>query len=222
MDSATKKLCLDLEKHLQKHKIPLFKKQHRDGKKKAKFSLRGSFKVGNGSCNPGHMKYVNKKPYFKKHTFKKVGVFTKPPDVQLAHKKITQIKYIAYKLAREIIQKVDPDYAQGEYEVNFSCMDRPTHYVKRHVDDQDISHQYALGLGEYKGAELRVWNKTQSNFQDFDYRHKMLQMDGRNYHELVSNKFEGERFTVIWYKTYDHRKTQADPILDTPEVVWSF
>ena len=101
-------------------------------------------------------------------------------------------------------------------------MDRHTHYVKKHVDDQDISHQYALGLGDYAGAELRVWNKTQSNFQDFDYRHKVLKMDGRNYHELVSKKFEGERFTVIWYKHYDHRMNQADPIFDTPKVVWSF
>ena len=225
MHSVTKmkkKLCRRLERHLKKHKKTLFTKQHRD-KNKLKLSLRGSFKVGNASCQPGHIQFVNKIPYFIKHNFKNTGVWIKPVKVQRADdRKFTKEMHTAYKLALKIMKLVDPDYVKGEHVVNFSFMNRRKHYVKKHVDDMDISHQYALGLGEYEGAELRVWNKDQSNFQDFDYRHKMLKMDGRNYHELITNNFEGERFTVIWYKHYDHRMTQADPILDTPEVVWSF
>jgi hypothetical protein len=45
------------------------------------------------------------------------------------------------------ISLVDPDFADGEFVVNYSCMTKPEQYVKKHVDSDDISHQYALALG---------------------------------------------------------------------------
>jgi hypothetical protein len=215
----TAKLCRMLEEHLAANAEHLFAVQHRDGNHKRQFSLKGSFKVGTASTNGKWKWNVGKHPYFKRHNFKNTVVWVKPPLVQLKDGKICKAKFQAWLLASMIIERVDPNYAAGEYEVNFSMMNSAQHYVKKHIDGDDISHQYALGLGQYSGAMLRVWSKDQSAYQDFDYRHKILKLDGRNYHELVTNNFQGERFTVIWYKVYDHRMTQPDPICDAPAIV---
>lgn len=222
MDTALTKLCQLLEKHLTAHKDTLFASQHRDGKRKRQFNVRGSFKVGLASINPGHKQFIGKKPYFIQHNMKDTGVWTAPPAIQYDMGKICYNKALAWLFAAHIIECVDPHYEAGEYEVNFSMMDSSKHYVRKHIDGDDISYQYALGLGKYKGAMLRVWSSDQATYQDFDYHHKILKLDGRNYHELVTHNFQGERFTVIWYKTYDHRMSQPDPIYDTPTIVFDF
>ena len=45
---------------VQANKIELFRLQHRDGKKKRIFSPSGSFKIGVGSTQPGHLKLAIK------------------------------------------------------------------------------------------------------------------------------------------------------------------
>ena len=35
---------------------------------------------------------------------------------------------------------IDPDYVEGEYVVNYSCMTDPNHYVRKHTDSDDISY----------------------------------------------------------------------------------
>jgi hypothetical protein len=95
-------------------------------------------------------------------------------------------------------------------------MTQPEHFVKRHVDSDDISHQYSMALGEYSGAYLRCYDEEDNALGDFDYQYEVCKMDGRLPHELISDDFEGERFCVVWFKTYDHRKTEPDPICREP------
>ena len=112
---------------------------------------------------------------------------------------------------------IDPDFAEGEYVVNYSCMTKPEQYVKKHVDGEDISHQYALALGNYSGAYLRCYDEKENVLGDFDYNRKVCKMDGRLPHELIQDDFQGKRFCVIWFKLYDHRKAEPDPICRTPQ-----
>ena len=114
---------------------------------------------------------------------------------------------------------IDSDFAAGEYVVNYSCMTKPEQYVKKHVDSEDISHQYAMTLGSYKGAALRMYDDNDNILGDFDYYKKVCKMDGRLPHEVITNDFQGTRFTLVWFKTYDHRKTEPDPICNTPHYV---
>ena len=216
------RLCQSLQSYLETHKGMLFATQHRDKKLKRQFCLKGSFKVGTGSSQVGNKQHIGKKPGFKRHNFKNTAVYVTSVENQYHARKINEQQLMAYRMASRIIESVDPDFAGGEYEVNFSLMDSGKHYVKKHKDLKDITHQYALGLGQYSGAKLRVWSHGESIIQDFDYRHKILKLDGRNSHELITTGFQGERFTVIWYKGYDHRMAQVDPICDTPEIVFDF
>jgi hypothetical protein len=121
-----------------------------------------------------------------------------------------------WDLSKQLITLIDPDFATGEFVVNYSCMNKPEQYVKKHVDSDDVSHQYAMALGNYKNAALRLYDADDNVIGDFDYHKKVCKMDGRLPHELVSDGFEGERFCIIWFKSYDHRQTKADPIFATP------
>jgi hypothetical protein len=183
-------------------------KQYRDKTKKLRFNLEWAFLLGEGTTSA-----LGAKSFETPHNFKPGrGVCV----TKVESRKLPQWKKELWDLSKQLITLIDPDFAAGEYIVNYSCMNKPEQYVKKHVDADDISHQYALALGDYKNAALRLYNENDRVIGDFDYHRKVCKMDGRLPHELISDGFEGQRFCVIWFKSYDHRKTEADPIFDTP------
>ena len=101
--------------------------------------------------------------------------------------------------------------------VNFSCMTNPSqHYVKKQVDDQDITFQYGLALGDFTGGELMCWAEDGST-QTLDYTRKVLKMDGRLPHEVC--EFSGERYCVIFYKLFDRTMHAKAPIFPKAQFV---
>ena len=54
-----------------------------------------------------------------------------------------------------------------------------------------IAMQYALTLGDYVGATLRMYDGEGHVIRDFDYHNKMCKMDGRLPHEVVQDNFTG-------------------------------
>ena len=128
----------------------------------------------------------------------------------------------AYRLAASVIELLDPEFAEGEYLVNFSHMNSADHYVKKHVDKDDITHQYLLGFGDYTGdVTLSVYDANEQFNQSFDCKNRILKVDGRLPHGVSKTpQFAGNRFAVIWYKSYDHRITQPTPVLESPVFVY--
>lgn len=207
--------------HLEQNRASLFVTQHRSTNS---FALAGSFKVGTGSTNPGFMKHLRDGlPGFVAKQCKNGGTtahYVTPVEVQLAQSKISRAQWIAYQLASQIIQKVDPDYAAGEYNVQFALMNASSHFVKKHRDSADVDYQYALALGSFSGAILRAYNEKETAHLDFDYRNRILRMDGRLAHEVLLDHFDGDRYTVIWYKNFDQRyPVGGKPLLHTPSLV---
>ena len=45
-----------------------------------------------------------------------------------------------------------------DYFVQFSCMNKDS-YVKKHCDQNDVSSQFVVSFGNYKGGELVVYNE---------------------------------------------------------------
>ena len=210
--SALKGYVMDNKEHL-------FEKQHRDGKQKRKFSLKGSFKVGRGSTQVGNIQWIGKKSHFRKHNFKDTAVNLQPVREQ----KIKPLQTGAYMKAKKVIELLDPEFATGEYLVNFSHMNSPNHYVKKHIDGDDITYQYLFSFGDYKGAvKLFVYDQNGSFTQSFNCKDKILKVDGRLPHRVRKTPdFEGNRFAVIWYKSYDGRISEPTPILAHPHFVYS-
>ena len=198
-----KTLMWEIETILEKVKL---KKQYRDQKRK-KFDLEWSFLLGH-TCNA-----LGATSFEAPHNFKQGrGVNLTPVE----DRNLPKWKKQLWALSKELITMVDEDFAAGEYVVNYACMTQPEHFVKKHVDSHDISHQYAMALGDYSGAYLRCYDEEDNVLGDFDYQYEVCKMDGRLPHELISDDFEGERFCVIWFKSYDHRKTEADTICREP------
>ena len=204
-----------LQRYLSLHRKKLFKNaQHRDAASKKTFSLVSSFKIGVGSTQPGHIAFVRRgMKGFVKHPTKEIGVRITPVAEQ---KELSVEQKELYRLAADLLAEIDADYARGEFLVQFAYMNDPSHYVRIHKDHGDISYQYALSLENYTGAKLRVYTCDERDFVEFNHLNRIVKFDGRCAHEVVTKDFDGERFTVIYYKNYDSRLVHPDPIFDTP------
>lgn len=210
------RLCIELEEHLDAKKEIL----DRAANYRPTFHLRWAFKVGEVTVDPGSKQYIGKLEGFTMHTFKNEGVCIKSVEERLSEfcgsdDELYDAIIKAYHLAAQIFSLVDPEYTEGYYTINFSCMDEQGHCVGKHKDKKDITFQYLLGLGKYSGAWIRTCGK------DINYRHRIIKMDGRLDHEVVMEEFEGIRFAVIAYKGYDERIKAPSPILEQPEIVFS-
>ena len=224
-----------LHQYLVSKKSILFDEQHRKSPKLA-FN---SFAVGTGIVQPGFKQHVGKRPGFIMHNFKETGVQTISVEEQLSKKHkaktmdkalrdaaLRDAKLTAYRFAHDILQAVDPWFAAGEYAVQFALMTAGGH-VKWHTDRDDITYQVALSVGNFKGAYLRAYtrkhkeqDKDSQPYIDIDYKDKIVKFDARLPHEVVLKNFEGERFTIIFYKGYDRRMTRPEPILPEPVFVY--
>jgi len=183
-------------------------KQYRDKTKKIRFNLNWSFMLGNttGALGGGGMQTPHNMP----HKKGKGVCVSKVED-----RKLPKWKQALWAVSKELISIIDKDFSEGEYVVNYAKM-TPGTYVKKHVDAEDISFQYAMALGDFKGAPLRCYDSNDQIIGDFYNRNKVLKVDGRLPHEVIMDDFQGTRYVVIWFKLYDYRKLVEDPILTTP------
>ena len=154
---------------------------------------------------------------------KHLGVFM-PTDLASS---LTKPRRLLYLRARTLIHILDPQFAANDdWVVQFSLMtDSNTHYVRQHVDDMDITFQYALQLGSpMEGGLLRTWS-SKNSFTDTNYWHKIIRFDGRLPHEVVG-AFQGHRANIIFYKVYDrnmpapaNRLPRVQTILDLRSIL---
>jgi len=187
-------------------------KQYRDKTRKLRFNLEWAFLLGHTTGALGSGGFHTPHNISSK---KGKGVCVTPVE----DRKLPKWKQRLWRLSNELISMVDKDFAEGEYVVNYSKMTTGDHYVRKHVDKDDVSFQYALALGDYTGAALRCYDKNDNVIGDYDYHNKILKMDGRLPHEVILDDFQGNRYCVIWFKSYDHRKPEVDPIYNTPHYV---
>ena len=124
-----------------------------------------------------------------------------------------------YALADEIISVADPEFAKGDYIVHFSGIDSSEHYAKTHVDGDDFTYQLAVQFGNFKGCTMRLYDDKGMAIGEFDHSYSVLKFDGRLPHEVVMNNFEGERFTVIFFKSGDRRMSGPAPIFTEPHIL---
>ena len=118
---------------------------------------------------------------------------------------LSQWKIKLYQLASSLVEMVNKTWAgkHGDYCVQFSCMDEFS-YVKKHVDKNDISSQFVVTLGNYKGGELRVYNEINDVYIPLITNRIFVQFDGRKEHYITAVT-EGNRYSIVFYKSYDRR-----------------
>ena len=108
-------------------------------------------------------------------------------------------------MACTLLKMFDKTWAgsNDDFVVQFSCMDNKSH-IENHKDKDDVSSQFAISLGEYKGGELMVYNENMNNYTPIINKRKMVQFDGRKDH-FVTKVTEGERYFIVFFKSYDIR-----------------
>lgn len=143
------------------------------------------------------------------------GMCTTPVYEQ---QKPTWMKALA-SLAHDIVYAADKSFAEGDYIAHFSSMNSPLQYGKKHTDHDDYTYQLAVQFGDFKGCKLRLYDQNDNVIGDFDHSYRVLKFDGRLPHEVVMNNFEGERFTVIFFKSGDRKMSGPAPIFTTPHFV---
>lgn len=71
--------------------------------------------------------------------------------------------------------------------------------AQKHKDGGNVGRSVIVGIGNYKGGELRVWDSTGTEALDYDLSDQPLFFNGAlRFHE--TQPFEGERWTIIYYK----------------------
>ena len=66
-------------------------------------------------------------------------------------------------MACTLLKMFDKPWAgsNDDFVVQFSCMDIESR-VENHTDKDDVSSQFVISLGEYKGGELMVYNENRN------------------------------------------------------------
>ena len=72
------------------------------------------------------------------------------------------------------------------------------HRSSKHTDSKNTGISYIIGLGDYTGGELIVYDKDGKNPVKKDIRNKFYKFDGSKFpHETAP--FKGERYSLVFY-----------------------
>lgn len=74
------------------------------------------------------------------------------------------------------------------------------HRAARHTDARNTGVSYIVGLGDYTGGELLIFDENENNPVKHDIKNKFNTFNGSIYaHETAP--FKGERYTLVFYST---------------------
>ena len=101
------------------------------------------------------------------------------------------------KLLREtkkLMRLKDPKFKFTSVQYN------KNHRAAKHRDAKNTGVSYIVGLGDYKGGELIIYDENDKNPVKHDIQNKFNTFNGSIYpHETAP--FKGERYTLVFYST---------------------
>ena len=95
-----------------------------------------------------------------------------------------------------------PDFFFTSVQIN------KNHRCCKHIDSYNVGVSYIIGLGDYTGGELRIYNKDDS-YEDIDIKNRWYCFNGsKKYHETLP--FTGERYSLVYYKIFNEGDVKMD------------
>ena len=97
-----------------------------------------------------------------------------------------------YNNTRLLLKLHDPNfkYTTIQYNKNHRCA--------KHKDGRNVGESYIIGLGDYTGGELMVWDENDKNPKKHNIRNKFYKFNGSDhFHE--TQPFKGERYTMVYF-----------------------
>ena len=99
-----------------------------------------------------------------------------------------------FRETKKLMRLKDPSFKFTSIQYN------KNHRAARHRDAKNTGISYIVGLGDYTGGELTIFDENEKNPVKHDLRNKFYTFDGSKYpHETC--KFKGERYTLVFYST---------------------
>ena len=97
-----------------------------------------------------------------------------------------------YELAKKVMKKFKPNFKFTSIQFN------KNHKSAKHKDAKNATDSYIIGLGDYTGGELRIWDEDNKTYKDFNIKNRWLRFNGaKHYHQTLP--FKGERYTLVYY-----------------------
>jgi hypothetical protein len=80
--------------------------------------------------------------------------------------------------------------------------------ANKHKDSKNIGQSVIIGIGDYTGGDVRVWDKDDKNPISFNIKLRPTMFNGGLlYHQTAP--FKGERYTMIFYKQHPTGKVKG-------------
>jgi hypothetical protein len=80
--------------------------------------------------------------------------------------------------------------------------------AKKHKDGYNNGDSVIVGIGDYTGGNLKVWDENDENVKTFNIHDRPLMFNGAlHYHQTTS--FKGTRYTFVFYRQKKHGKVKG-------------
>ena len=97
-----------------------------------------------------------------------------------------------FRETKKLMRLKDPKFKFTSVQYN------KNHRAARHRDAKNTGISYIVGLGDYTGGELTIFDENEENPVKHDIKGKFNTFDGSKYpHETCP--FKGERYTLVFY-----------------------
>ena len=96
------------------------------------------------------------------------------------------------KTSFDLMKKRDPKFKFSSIQFN------KNNRTAKHKDANNVGVSYILGLGDYTGGELIVYDENGKNPKKIDIKNKFYKFDGSKFpHETAP--FKGKRYSLVFY-----------------------
>ena len=97
-----------------------------------------------------------------------------------------------FRETKKLMRLKDPKFKFTSIQFN------KNHRAARHRDAKNTGISYIIGLGDYTGGQLTIFDENEKNPVKHDIKNKFYTFDGSKYpHETCP--FKGERYTLVFY-----------------------
>ena len=96
------------------------------------------------------------------------------------------------------MKKHNPNFKFTSIQVN------KNNRTAKHKDGYNVGESYMIGLGNYTGGELKIFDENDKNPKTYQTKNKWIKFNGSIYpHE--TQPFQGDRYTLVYYDIIDKK-----------------
>jgi len=120
------------------------------------------------------------------------GKDNKPGDIINARLTNTPKYKELFEEASKLMKKHNPNFKFTSVQIN------DNHKSSRHKDGKNVGKSYIIGLGDYTGGAVRLYNPDGKGYKDVNIKNRFATFNGSELeHETLP--FTGTRYSLVFY-----------------------